>query len=375
MYYDAILGLDHLKKHLHATVLNDRIAHAQLFIGPTGSGILPLAIAYARDIVCTNGTAHCHAQFDALSHPDLHFSYPIATSEVVREKAVADDYIKPWRNFVKEQPYGDMAAWSIAAGLDKKELLINVHEAAAMSKKLSLKAYEGGYKILIIWGADHMNIESANKLLKLIEEPPAKTIILLLAENEERIIKTIQSRCQVLHIPKLANATIASGLESALNISPTASQLLARQAQGDYFKALQLQANSHEDTQFETLFIQWVRTAFKAKGNKGSVAELINWAEHVATFNRDTQKRFLSYCLEFFRQALLLNYKATTAVYLEPSSPGFLLEKFAPFIDGHKIIDIHASINDAIYHIERNGNSKIILTDLAMSLTRVLHKR
>ncbi len=374
MHYESIIGLDHLKKHLHATVLNGRIAHAQLFIGPTGSGVLPLAIAYARDIICANGAAHCNAQFDGLSHPDLHFSYPIASNEVVKEKPVADDYIKPWRNFLKEQPYGDMTAWGIAAGLDKKELLINVYEAAAMGKKLSLKAYEGGYKVLLIWGADHMNVSAANKLLKLIEEPPAKTVLLLLAENEDRILKTIQSRCQVLHIPKLASATIASGLEAQLNLNATTTQTIARQAQGDYFKALQLHANSHEDTQFEVLFIQWVRTAFKAKGDKGSVVGLINWADHVATFNRDNQKRFLNYCLEFFRQAMLLNYKATTAVYLEPSSPDFLLEKFAPFIDGPKIADIHESINNAIYHIERNGNSKIILTDLAMSLTRVLHK-
>jgi DNA polymerase-3 subunit delta' len=374
MRYDSILGLDHIKNHLQSTVANERIAHAQLFIGPTGSGLLPLAIAYARAILCKNGSAHCDVQIDALSHPDLHFSYPIASSESAKEKPVADDYIRQWRTFVKEEPYGDIAAWSQAAGLDKKELLINVHEAAAIGKKLSLKAYEGGYKILIIWAADHMNVAAANKLLKLIEEPPAKTVILLLAVDEEKIIKTIQSRCQVLHVPKLPNDTVAQGLVNHLNISVSQSQLVARQSNGDFFKAQQLLGNAHEDTQFEAWFIQWVRTAFKAKGNKSSINDLITWSETIAALNRDTQKRFLGYCLEFFRQALLLNYKAAPVVYLKPTATDFLLEKFAPFIDGHRIVEINTSINDAMYHIERNGNSKIILTDLAISLTRMLHK-
>lgn len=375
MRYDSILGLEHIKKHLQSTVDNDRIAHAQLFVGPTGSGILPLAIAYSRSILCRDGGAHCNAQLDALSHPDLHFSYPIASSPSASEKPVADDYIKQWRTFVKEEPYGDIAAWGQAAGLDKKELLLNVHEAAAIAKKLSLKAYEGGYKVLLIWGADHMNVAAANKLLKLIEEPPAKTVILLLAEDEDRIIKTIQSRCQVLHVPKLANDLVANGLVSSQRIDESKAQLVARQANGDYFKAQQLLANEHEDTQFEAWFIAWVRTAFKAKGNKASITDLIAWSENIASLNRDTQKRFLNYCLEFFRQALLLNYKAVPAVYLKPTSTDFLLEKFAPFIDGHKIVDINNSINEAMFHIERNGNSKIILTDLAISLTRMIHKQ
>ncbi|MDP5077517.1 MAG: DNA polymerase III subunit delta', partial [Nonlabens sp.] len=186
---------------------------------------------------------------------------------------------------------------------------------------------------------------------------------------------TIQSRCQVLHVPKLANDLVANGLVSSQRIDESKAQLVARQANGDYFKAQQLLANEHEDTQFEAWFIAWVRTAFKAKGNKASITDLIAWSENIASLNRDTQKRFLNYCLEFFRQALLLNYKAVPAVYLKPTSTDFLLEKFAPFIDGHKIVDINNSINEAMFHIERNGNSKIILTDLAISLTRMIHKQ
>lgn len=375
MYYESILGLEHIKKHLQSTVSNDRIAHAQLFVGPSGSGVLPLAVAYARSILCSTGNTNCDKQIDALSHPDLHFSYPIASSPQVTEKPVADDYIAQWRTFLNNEPYGDNNAWSEAAGLDKKELLINVHEAAAIGKKLSLKAYEGGYKVLIIWGADQMNTAAANKLLKLIEEPPAKTVIILVAQDEEKIIKTIQSRCQVLHVPKLPNAVLVKGLIDKLNIPETEAQLVARQSNGDFYKAQQLLNNAHEDTQFETWFIQWVRTAFKARGNKAAINELLNWSETIAGLSREAQKRFLSYCLEFFRQALLLNYKANPVVYLKPKATDFLLEKFAPFIDGHRISAISTAINDAIYHIERNGNSKIILTDLAISLTRMLHKK
>lgn len=375
MRYTDIIGLEHLKKHLQTTVDTGRIAHAQLLIGPTGSGVLPLAIAYARGILCKNGNDRCDLQIDQTAHPDLHFAYPVANNARVKDKAISDDYIAEWREFLQKQAYGSLADWYQTIEIEKKQSKIGVDEAKKIVSKLSLKSYEGGYKVVIIWGADKLNTEASNKLLKLIEEPPAKTVFLLLAEDEDQIINTIKSRCQLLHIPKLPSAAIAQGLVERQKIEPTKAQQIARQSNGDYNKAIQSIHNQSEDIHFEQWFITWVRTAFMARGRKSAINDLIAWADMIAGTNRETQKRFLSYCLEYFRQAMLLNYKATSAVYLTPQIADFKLEKFAPFIDGHRIQPISEEIEKAIYHIERNGNGKVILTDLAIGLTRLIHKK
>ncbi|MGJ8683022.1 MAG: ATP-binding protein [Nonlabens sp.] len=374
MRYQDIIGLEHLKKHLQSTVENGRIAHAQLFIGATGSGVLPLAISYARGILCKDAGDRCDSQIDQVAHPDLHFAYPVANNARVKDKAVADDFITEWREFLQKQSYGSLADWYQKIEIEKKQSKIGVLEAKKIVSKLSLKSYEGGYKVLIIWGADKLNTEASNKLLKLIEEPPAKTVFILIAEDEDQIINTIKSRCQLLHIPKLSSEAIAQGLVERQQLDSTRAQQIARQSNGDYNKALQSINNESEDVDFEQWFVTWVRTAFAARGRKSAINDLIAWAEMIAGKNRETQKRFLSYCLEYFRQAMLLNYKANSAVYLTPQMENFQLEKFAPFIDGHRIQPISDEIEKAIYHIERNGNGKVILTDLAIGLTRLIHK-
>ncbi len=374
MRYQDIIGLKHLKNHLQTTVSSGRIAHAQLLVGPTGSGVLPLALAYAREILCKDAGDRCDSQIDQVAHPDLHFAYPVANNARITAKAISDNYIAEWREFLKTQPYGGLADWYQAIEIEKKQSKIGVDEAKKIVSKLSLKSYEGGYKVLIIWGADKLNTEASNKLLKLIEEPPAKTVFLLIAEDEDQIINTIKSRCQLLHVPKLSSEAIAQGLVKRQHLEPTRAQKIARQSNGDYNKAIQSINNESEDIDFEKWFITWVRTAFAARGRKSAINDLISWAEMIAGKNRETQKRFLSYCLEYFRQAMLLNYKANSAVYLSPQMEDFKLEKFAPFIDGHRIEAISDEIEKAIYHIERNGNGKVILTDLAIGLTRLIHK-
>ncbi|MGB5982600.1 MAG: DNA polymerase III subunit delta' [Nonlabens sp.] len=374
MRYDDAIGLGFIKKHLQTTVHNGRIAHAQLFVGNTGSGVLPLAVAYARNILCGRESTHCDAQIDKLMHPDLHFAFPVASTPTSGSKPTSDVFLKEWREFLAETPYGGLQDWYGKSGIEKKNAEIRVVEAQAIMKKLSLKSYEGGNKVLIVWGADKMNTEAANKLLKLIEEPPSKTIILLLAEDEDRIINTIKSRCQILHIPKLSTTDVASGLVSKLNIQNATAELIARQSNGNFQKAIQLQEQSSEDLEFEKWFIAWVRTAFQAKTKPSAITELLEWANNIASLNRETQKRFLSYCLEFFRQAMLLNYKVPNAVYLQPKN-NFELSKFAPFVSGERCVLVSEQINNAIYHIDRNANGKVVLTDLAIGLTRILHSK
>ena len=375
MQYQDVLGLEHIKKHLQSTVQNERIAHAQLLVGPTGSGVLPLAVAYARQILCGASNESCHAQLNNLAHPDLHFSFPMPSSVgSSTTKATSDMFLKEWRTFLLSNPYGSLPDWYKAIDIEKKNAEIRVAEAQLIMKKLSLKSYEGGFKVVIIWGADKMNSEAANKLLKLIEEPPAKTIILLVAESEDRIINTIKSRCQIINVPKLNAAVIAQGLQKNLKLSESQSSIVARQADGNYRKAVQFSQNSAEDLQFEQWFVEWVRTAFVAKTKMTAINDLMEWAHNIAAVNRETQIRFLMYCMEFFRQAMLKNYKADTAVYLSPQS-GFDLSKFAPFVDGNRMMEVQKQLQEAIYHIERNANGKIVLTDLSIGMTRILHAK
>ncbi|RED48962.1 DNA polymerase III subunit [Seonamhaeicola aphaedonensis] len=382
MLFKDVLGQEHIKNHLTQSVDNGRISHAQLFVGNEGSGTLPMALAYAQYILCNNrqgenntGNEACNLKFQNLSHPDLHFAFPVTTSEKAKKHPVSSHYLEEWRQLLKEQPYGNLFDWYKLLGVDNKQGQIGVDEAQDIIKALSLKAYEGGYKIMLIWMAEKMNSACANKLLKLIEEPPNKTIFLLIAEDEEQIINTIRSRCQVLHFPPLAENVIKEALLENYQVDEAVATKIAHQANGNYNKACDLVYQDSEDIQFEEWFIFWVRSAFKAKGNKAAIHDLISWSENIAKTGRETQKQFLQFCIGFFRQALLLNYNASDLVYLEPKTEAFKLEKFAPFIHGNNILEISNELQDAIYHIERNGNSKIILTDLSIKLTRLLHKK
>lgn len=374
MLEKEIIGLDHLKNHLQTTVENNRIAHAQLFVGPSGSGALSLAHYYAQLILCKNSDSACDNRVKDLAHPDLHFVYPVASISKSTAKPVSDDFASQWREFIQTTPYGAMEDWYQQADIEKKSCEIRVHEATEISRKLSLKSYEGGSKICIIWGAEFLNTAASNKLLKLIEEPPSGTVMILVTENENQIINTIRSRCQILHIPKLSTNAIAKALQNRNQLTENQAQITARQSNGSYGKALKLVQNNSEDIQFEEWFVSWVRTAFSAKGKPSAVTKLIEWAENIATANRETQKRFLLFSLEFFRQAMLSNYKADSAVYFKTKT-GFDLSKFAVFIDGHRINDIVETLQMALMHIDRNANAKIVFTDLSIGMTKILHKK
>ncbi len=382
MLFEDILGQDYIKKHLTHSVDNGRVPHAQLFVGPEGSGTLPMAIAYAQYLLCSNtngenaiGNESCNLKFNNFSHPDLHFAFPVTTSDKAKSHPVSNNYLEEWRQLLKEQPYGNLFDWYKLLGVENKQGQIGVDEALEIVKSLSLKSYEGGYKVMLIWMAEKMNSSCANKLLKLIEEPPSKTVFILITEDEEQIINTIKSRCQLLHFPPLSEQSIKQGLIKHYSIEESVATKIAHQSDGNFNKACDLIYQDSEDILFEEWFIFWVRSAFKAKGNKAAIHDLILWSEDIAKTGRETQKQFLMFCLNFFRQALLLNYSASDLVYLEPKTETFKLEKFAPFVHNANILEISNELQDAIYHIERNGNAKIILTDLSIKLTRLLHKK
>ncbi|RRQ50036.1 DNA polymerase III subunit delta' [Maribacter algicola] len=381
MLFKDVLGLSHIKNHLTSSADARRVPHAQLFVGPEGSGTLLMALAYAQYLICGNsngenegGSASCNLKFNSFSHPDVHFAFPVANTEQAKKHAVSDNFIREWRDFLSEQPYGNLFDWYRLIDIEKKQGQIGVDEAKEIVKKLSLKSYEGGYKIMIVWMAEKLNNAASNKLLKLIEEPPEKTVFLLLCQDEEQILQTIRSRCQILHFPPLAEDVIADALLKK-GASQQEAMQISHEANGNFNKALDLLNKDSEDLVFEKWFVQWVRSAFKAKGNKAAIHELLLWSDELAKTGRETQKKFLYYCIMVMRQAMLLNYGVHELAYMKVHVDGFQFEKFAPFVHENNILEITKELEEAIYHIERNGNAKIIFTDLSIRLTRLLHKK
>ena len=381
MLFKDVLGLSHLKNHLTSSADAGRIPHAQLFVGPEGSGTLPMALAYSQYLICGNlngenegGNESCNLKFSSFAHPDIHFAFPVANTEQAKSHAVSDHFMKEWRTFVKEQPYGNLFDWYRLIDIEKKQGQIGVDEAKDIVKKLSLKSYEGGFKVMVVWMAEKLNTAASNKLLKLIEEPPEKTVFLLLCQDEEQILQTIRSRCQILHFPPLAEDVIAAELIKK-GASHQEAMQIAHEANGNFNKALDLLNKDSEDLVFEKWFIQWVRSAFKAKGNKAAIHELLLWSEELSKTGRETQKKFLHYCIMVMRQAMLMNYGVHELAYMKMHSDGFQLKKFAPFVHENNILEITEELEEAIFHIERNGNAKIIFTDLSIRLTRLLHKK
>ncbi|PIE48271.1 MAG: DNA polymerase III subunit delta' [Flavobacteriales bacterium] len=377
MYFKGLTGHQHIINHLQKSTENGRIPHAQLFVGSEGVGVLNVALAYASFLICKdkNEQEPCFNQCKKFQHPDLHFAFPTATNEQVKSHPVSSLFLKEWREFLTEQPYGTLFDWYQVIGIENKQGQMGVDEASEIVKALQLKPYEGTYQVMIIWMPEKMNTAASNKLLKLIEEPPNDTVFILVTANEEQIIGTIRSRCQTLHFGMLSEVQITKVLEQEYHIKSDLALKTAHQAEGKLSKALRLLQEHSNETIFEEWLITWIRTAFQAKGNPSVVNNLIAWANQIAGIGREPQKQFLNYCIQFFRQALLLNYGVKDLVYLEPKTADFKLEKFAPFVHNGNILDIIKALEDAIFHIERNGNAKIILLDMAIKMTRFLHAK
>jgi len=382
MQFSEIIGHEHIKSHLQKSAEQGRVPHAQLFVGPEGTGTLAMAIAYAQYLICGNvggenvgENAACNLKFGHFSHPDLHFVFPTVTTEDVKSKPKSIDFMTEWRSFLTENVYGSLFDWYKMLGVKNKQGEIRVDDAQEILKSLSLKAMEGGYKVLIVWMADKLNLSASNKLLKFLEEPTDKTVFLLITENEGDIIQTIRSRCQALHFNGLAEGEIAKWLVDKQHVEEKLSMKIAHLSQGNYCRALHILHEDADDFPFEQWFVAWVRSAFRAKGNAAAIHDLIVWSETIAGIGREAQKKFLNYCIDVFRQALMFNYQADQLVYFEAVDEKFRLENFAPFVNESNIQDIFNELSDAIYHIERNGNAKLILTDLSIKLTRLIHKK
>lgn len=363
-----------LKSQLTHAIEREKVSHALLFHGKCGYGTLPLALWYAEQLLCKDKTEKCHHKVQTLQHADLHFAYPVTTTDEVKSKPRSADFIKYWRDFVQENLFGNGFDWSQFIGAEKKQGIINVEQSHEILKTLGLRSFEGGYKIMVIWLPENMNIQTANKLLKVIEEPPQKTVFLLISESAEALLPTIISRCQIINVPRLTRVEIEEVLVQKYNVEPHMAAQAAKNAQGDV--AIALENLLHKSETFESLFIQWVRNAFRAKKDVTALQDIFAWSQEVAGWNnRERHKQFLNYCADIFRQALMQSYGANDLVFNQIKSENFKWNGFSKFIHGANIEEILTEINEASYHIERNGNAKIIFLDMGIKMTRFIHRK
>ena len=371
-----LIGQKHVLFEISKNIEENRLAHSYLVSGPSGSGKLPLSIKFAEMII-ENGKKIIGSKvtsINPISHPDIHFVFPVNTNSRIKTKAISNNFITEWREMVGSNPYFDLSAWLEKIEAGNKKGNISVNEAEDIAKKMAMKSYEGGHKVMIVWMAEKMNTECSNKLLKIIEEPGPKTTFIFITENKTKLLATIRSRCQDIITSPLKDEQIQRGLKNYFNIEENKAVQLTNQCNSNFIDAIKLLNNSESLENFEKMFIDWVRLAFKVKSNKSVVKNLVDWAEKISKLNKDLQKQFLTYALENFRAAILKNYKSSTydRAFIDP---GFNFDSFTPFVHDNNIIELFKEINTAIYELERNGNSKIILTDLSLKLTRLIHKK
>ena len=341
-----------------------------MFVGEEGYGVLPLVLAYAQEIL-QQENPQAISKIQTLNHLDLHFSFPVYTE---KNASQSKRFFQDWRKMILENPYASFQDFGEILEAKNKQLFISADEVEEWGQLFSLKSYEGGTKVLIIWRADKMNVSAANKFLKFLEEPPKKTLIFLLADKIENILATILSRCQIMEVPRIEDKAILDSLIKSLNLSEDKAMEIVHQAQGNYNTALKIVQEGNLNEEFEELFIHWVRNAFQAKKKPEVLKEIIFWARNIAEWNRDKQKDFLNYCLEMFRLALLQNYGAEVMVYKKLVKNNFNWESFSKFIHGANIEMILEEINEAYLHLYRNANAKIVWTDLGIKLIRNIHK-
>lgn len=374
MKWDEIIGQQNLKKQLQNSIKEDRISHAQLYIGKPGYGVLPLALAYASEVICKQ-SEKCLLQINRLQHPDLHLSFPTINNSTEKKEAISSDYIKQFREFIIEDPYRDINQWYAYINEDKKQGIISVKEIENIIDNLNLKSFEGGYKVQIIWMVETMRVEAANKLLKILEEPPAKTLFILIAEDDKKILPTILSRCQKITVNALENNEISDHLQNRFSLDKETADALAKRAEGDWDVACKLIKNNTLQEEFEKYFIRWNRAAVMAPKKPQFLREIVDWSLEISAWGREKQKNFLQFCAETFRQALLQNYESSSLVNNPLTYENFKWDNFSHFVHGKNIEDILEEINNAFFHIERNGSAKIIFLDMGIKLTRFLARK
>jgi DNA polymerase-3 subunit delta' len=374
MNFARIPGHKETKAKLIRSVHEERVSHAQLFTGPEGCGSLALALAYAMYVSCENrtqddscGTCKSCVKYEKLIHPDLHFVFPVIKDKKNTEP-VSDNYIDGWREFVKISPYFTLNSWLNSIEVENAQGLIFASEAGEIIKKLNLKTFESDYKIMIIWLPEKMHQATANKLLKLLEEPPDKTLFLLVSDEPDKLPPTILSRCQMLKIPRFTDNDIVEYLKTNLGAGQDKASGIARVANGNIIRAMELFENEDSSLGLLADFKSLMRFAWKR-----DVISLINWSEEMSATGREAQKNFISFSLRILRENLMLSLdqKKNDLVFLSGEEASFS-ENFHPFIHKENIYSLTEEFNLAYSHIEANGNARIVFLDLALKVTGLI---
>ncbi|ANI89039.1 hypothetical protein A9P82_06875 [Arachidicoccus ginsenosidimutans] len=372
MQFKNVIGQQAIKTQLADMVGRNRISHALLFLGKEGVGALPLALAFAQYIVCENkqngevcGVCAPCIKASQYIHPDIHFSFPVIPKKS-GDKPTSADYISEWREFLKNYPYGNAFDWLQSIGAENKQGNITAEECNDIMRKLSLKSYESEYKILIQWMPEYLGKEG-NKLLKLIEEPPAKTLFIFVAENEEQILPTILSRTQLVKIPLLETKDIQLSLEQKANLSANKALDVANISEGNYRAALQLLQHASDD--WQQYLRDWLNAILK-----GGHSAIVKWIEEMNKLGREKQKQFLRYFNHLLAQSLRLRIIGEQNVALSEQDKDFALRlnKIASVSQQEAIVE---ELDKAAYYIERNANAKMLFHALSIKLKYIIQHK
>lgn len=377
MLFKDIIGQEAVKNRLRAAAQEGRVPHAMLFTGQAGVGKLPMAIAFAQYLACPNRTAedscgHCPTclQYQKLQHPDIHFAYPIVKPEGKTE-AVCDDYASEWRKMISNRPYFDLADWYECMGVGaNKQGVIYEKESSEILRKLSLKAFGNGYKVMIIWLPEKMNEVCANKLLKIIEEPPQQTIFILVSEEPQRLLATILSRVQQVSFPRLSEDEITAALREENDELAVADAIdFAHMANGNFLAARKQMLDDDQQRQFFDWFVSLMRCAWMVghKQHYNSLLELRNWSQEIAGAGREKQKAFLEYAQKQVREYFICNFSLPEINNQTAAERNFAV-RFAPFINESNVEKLTDQLGLAQRQIEQNGSARIIFFDLCLQM-------
>ena len=366
MAFEQVIGQREVQQRLTQMVSEGRLPHAIMLCGPQGCGKKALAIGFAQMLLAR--TANDEAMLRKLEHPDLHFTYPTIKlpSMGSDHKPVSDDFAKEWPELVMGGPYVTMTEWLEQMGGENQQAIITAGESDELVRKLSLKSSQGGYKISLVWLPERMNTECANKILKLLEEPPSQTVFIMVSEEPDRLLETIRSRVQRIDVKRIADYDVHKALVEKRGLTENMAQRITRMANGNWLKALQMLSTDSENELFLDMFQSLMRLAYQRK-----VKDLKTWSERMAAMGRERQKRFLEYFLRLVRENFMYNFQQPDLCYMTQREEDFA-RNFARFINEANVLPITDLANVAIRDIGQNANAKIVFFDFALQMIVLL---
>lgn len=374
MRFNEITGYDSIKKQLIHSALKEKVAHAQLFLGPEGGPNLALALAFASYLNCqnpseTDSCGECTGcrKSDKLIHPDMHFAFPVSsTKDVTGKDVVSISFLNEWRNFIIQDPYNNASGWSGYFGNENKQLNISREESRHIIKNLSLKSFEGKYKIMLIWLPEYMHPASANAILKILEEPAPNTIFLLVSNEEKKLLTTILSRTQIVQIRPFSDEEIKQILVQKHFIEEEKASQVSHLVDGNIIEALRLSRDVEDDS--HKMFREWMRLCYT-----GNLIELVKWTDRFSSLTKVGQQTLLQYGLSMMRESLIIHAESPSLSRLMGDELDFL-KNFSKVLDKDTIEKLTLEINHSYYHIERNANVKILFLDLSLIIFDTFRK-